>query len=203
MGGTAGDEGELAERFRTGDEKALEELLAGAERDLLRAAERSLPRNLRPRVSVSDILQETRIAAFENRGAFRYGGPGSFRRWILGIASNKVLQAIRHHLGTGKRSARREVRGPERPSSGAFPGREPTPSHVAAAAEMDLLARRALASLPERERTVLRLARDERLNMTEIGNRLQIPPRTAKSLYGRALIHFREALGKTGKDGDG
>ena len=50
MQGGAGDEGELAERFRTGDEKALEALLAGAERDL------------RPRVSVSDILQETEPA---------------------------------------------------------------------------------------------------------------------------------------------
>ena len=67
-------------------------------------------------------------------GTELYGGTGSFRRWVLAIAGNKILETIRHHLGSGKRSARREARGSSRPSSGAFPAPGPTPSQTVAAA---------------------------------------------------------------------
>jgi RNA polymerase sigma-70 factor (subfamily 1) len=188
------DERELVDRYRHGDGAALEALLARFEEDLRRTAGKGLPKNLRRRVSVSDILQETRLTAFERRSEFRWGGPGSFRRWVMGIAGNKVLQAIRHHLGTGKRSARREAAGDERPSSGALPSPGPSPSQVAVASELDAMARRAMDSLPPEEREVLRLAREQGLTMTEIAESRGIDPGTAKRLYGKAVVRFREAF---------
>ncbi len=189
-----GDERDLVARYRRGDGAALEALLARFEPDLRATAERALPRSLRQRVAVSDILQETRLTAFEKREAFRFQGAGSFRRWVLGIAGNKVLQAVRHHLGTGKRNAKREATGRDRPSSGAFPSPGASPSELAVAAELEGLARKAIATLPEDQREVLRLARGERLTLAEIGNRLGIPPGIAKGLYGKAVVGFRAAF---------
>lgn len=184
----------LVERYRRGDGDALEALLAPVEPDLVRAAERGLPRSLRHRVSVSDVLQETRMTAFQQREEFRFLGAGSFRRWVLGIAGNKVLQAVRHHLGAGKRNARREAGGPGVPTASALPSPGPTPSQVAIASELEVLARRALGALPREQREVFRLAREERLTMKEIANRLGIPPENAKRLYGRAVVGFRDAF---------
>jgi RNA polymerase sigma-70 factor (subfamily 1) len=199
MGGGRGNEGsederDLVERYRRGDGAALEALLARFDEDLQRAAERGLPRNLRQRVSVSDVLQETRLTAFERRADFAWRGEGSFRRWVIGIAGNKVMQAVRHHLGTGKRSAKREVVGPHRPRTTGIRSREPSPSQVAVASELEGLARKALSSLPQDQRDVLRLAREEHLGMAEIANRLGIAPGIAKRLYGKAVVRFREAF---------
>ena len=189
-----GDERDLVERYRRGDGEALAALLARFEGDLQEAAARRLPAAVRQRISVSDILQETRLTAFERRGEFRFGGEGSFRRWVLGIAGNKVLQAIRHHLGTGKRSAKREARGRERPFPGSLASPGPSPSQVAAAGELEVQARRAMAALPPDLREALRLAREEGLTMKEIGIRMGIPPENAKRLYGRAVVRFREGV---------
>jgi RNA polymerase sigma-70 factor (ECF subfamily) len=191
------------ERYRRGDGAALEALLALFEADLRRTAGQKLPRAMRQRVSVSDVLQETRLTAFERREEFLWGGPGSFRRWVLGIAGNKVLQAVRHHLGTGKRSAKKEAAGNERPASGDLPAPGPSPSQIAVGAELEALAVRAMASLPEDEREVLRLARERGLTLKEIAIRRGIDPGIAKRLYGRAVIRLREAFDRLRGEGHG
>jgi RNA polymerase sigma factor (sigma-70 family) len=60
-----------------------------------------------------------------------------------------------------------------------------------------------MASLPADQREVFRLAREERLTMAEIGNRLGIPAENAKRLYGRALVRFRERFDRLRGEGHG
>jgi RNA polymerase sigma factor (sigma-70 family) len=184
-------EEELARRFREGDPAALEALLASCDADLRRAAERGLPASLRRRVSVADVMQEARFAAYEARGGFEFRGDGSFRRWAVGIAVKKALMAVRAHLGTGKRSARREGGGPDDPTVSRIASPGPTPSEIAVAGELEECARRALRSLPEEERTILRLTREEGLTVAAAGESMHLPPASAKRLYGKALRGFR------------
>ena len=187
-------EEELARRFREGDAGALEELLASCDADLRRAAEKGLPASLRRRVSVADVMQEARFAAYEARGGFQYRGDGSFRRWAVGIAVKKALMAVRTHLGTGKRSARREGGGPEDPTVSRIASPGPTPSEIAVAGELEDHARRALESLPEDQRTILRLTREEGLTVAEAGKAMNLAPPIAKRLYGKALVRFRDSV---------
>jgi RNA polymerase sigma-70 factor, ECF subfamily len=190
------NEEELARRFREGDAAALEALLAGCDGDLRRAAEKGLPASLRRRVSVNDVMQEARFAAYEARGGFEYRGDGSFRRWAVGIAVKKALMAVRAHLGTGKRSARREGGGPDDPTVSRVASPGPSPSEIAVAGELEEHARRALASLPEDQRAILRLTREEGLTVAAAGESLDLSPASAKRLYGKALVRFREQVAR-------
>ncbi|MCK6480845.1 MAG: RNA polymerase sigma factor [Planctomycetes bacterium] len=196
-------EEELARKFREGDPAALEALLASCDADLRRAAERGLPASLRRRVSVADVMQEARFAAFEARGGFEYRGDGSFRRWAVGIAVKKALMAVRAHLGTGKRSARREGGGPEDPTVSRIASPGPSPSEIAVAGELEECARRALESLPEDRRTILRLTREEGLTVAAAGESMDLPPASAKRLYGKALREFREGVERLRGEGHG
>jgi len=189
--GSPGEEEELSRRFASGDEEALMALLGLARPDLERAAARGLPPSLRHRVSVADVMQEARLAAFEARASFVYAGEGSFARWVAGIARNKALQAVRHHGGTGKRAAGREARGARAPSLSGLPAPGPSPSQVAVGAETATLARRALESLDPRQREMLRLTREEGLTVAAAGDRMDLPLGSAKRLYGQALVRFR------------
>ncbi len=197
------NEEELARRFRDGDPAALESLLALCDADLRRAAERGLPSSLRRRVSVNDVMQEARFAAYEARGGFEFRGDGSFRRWAVGIAVKKALMAVRAHLGTGKRSARREGGGPDDPTVSRIASPGPSPSEIAVAGELEDHARRAMEALPEAERAILRLTREEGLTVAAAGESMHLPPASAKRLYGRALLRFREAVERLRGGGHG
>jgi RNA polymerase sigma-70 factor (ECF subfamily) len=197
------DEEELGRRFREGDPAALEALLEGCDGDLRRAAEKGLPAPLRHRVSVSDVVQEARIAAFRSRGTYEYRGAGSFRRWAVGIALKKALQAVRTHLGTGKRSARREGGGPDDPTVSRIASPDPTPSEIAVGRETEDLARRAMESLPEDQREILRLTRERGLTVEAAGRSLGISRGAAARLYGKALVRFRGAFERLRGVGDG
>ncbi len=48
------------------------------------------------RIDVEDIMQETWVRAFENFAGFRSGA--SFRHWVIGIAQNVLLEALRRDV---------------------------------------------------------------------------------------------------------
>lgn len=187
-----GDGPGLIERFREGDEEALRLLLRRHKAELSARIRRCLPRGLDRKVAVSDILQESVFLAHERRSDLEDRGDDAFRNWMLGIVERKAREAIRHHNHTAKRSARREVTKAERPDTRAFAGRGPSPSEVAIGAELEQIARQALARLPPDQREVLRLSREEHLSLKEAAERMGRTHAAVRQLYGRALRRFRE-----------
>ena len=189
---------ELIRRFKAGDGDALKVLVERCE-DLLQARVRArLPRHLRRKVSVSDVLQETMIVAYQRRGDFERRGDNGFRNWLLGIADLKAQAAAHRYRGVAKRAAGREVTRDQRPDTGQFVGANPSPSQVAIAAELKELARRAMAQLRDDYREVLRLAREEHLSRREVAQRMNRSREAIKKLYGRALLRFTEAFERLG-----
>ncbi|MCZ6691758.1 MAG: sigma-70 family RNA polymerase sigma factor [Planctomycetota bacterium] len=177
---------------REGDERAFEVLFGRHEPQLARQIQRSVPATLRRKISVSDVIQETRIVALQRAADFKDRGPGSLRAWFGKIAENKVGDAMRRYAGTAKRGAAQEVSRDHRPHTNQFEARGPTPSEVAMGAELEERLRRILETLPEDYRTVLRLARFEGLSLREVADRIGRSREAVKKLYARALSKFTQ-----------
>lgn len=195
------DESALIARARAGDGDAMDALLR-RHGELLRGRVR---RHLSPlilrKVSAGDILQEAYLVAHRRIGEFEDRGEGSFGAWLMRIVDLKMREVVRRYAGTDKRGARGEVSRNARPSTAAIAGRQPTPSAVAMAAEMQERVRQALEKLPDDYREVIRLVQQEGLSMAEAAGRLGRSSGATKMLYGRALSKFAELLGVPGRGG--
>jgi RNA polymerase sigma-70 factor (ECF subfamily) len=182
----------LIERIKGGDEAAFQALFSRYVRVLERFAERRLPGRLRRRVSVADVLQEAQLVALERILDFEARDDASFRNWLMRIVEFKVKQAVRCHQGAARRAMDREVTRGARTATGHLLGHQPSPSQVAIGAEVEELARKAMDALPDHYREVLRLAREERLPLAEVGERMGRSAEAARKLLGRALSAFTE-----------
>jgi RNA polymerase sigma-70 factor (ECF subfamily) len=192
----------LVARAKEGDEDAFGALVDRHLGLLHARIARALPDHLSRRLSVADILQETRIAAFAGLETFDVS-KGAPRGWLLGIARHKALQAVREHDATKKRGAHREVTKGERADTGQFRGRGPSPSEAAVTAERAERVRRALDSLPEDYREVLRLSQEEGLSLGEAAERMGRSREATKKLYGRALMRCRQVFRDLEESGHG
>jgi len=188
-GGSLTD-GQLLERIRAGDESAFESLLSRHEPAMRARARRLVARRLGGRVSVSDILQEARLAAHERLPSFRPTEDGTVRGWLLKVIENRAISAARFH---GR--MKRDVQGGAGP--GALSGlvaQEPSPSQAAHVTEMSETARRALAALPEDYRTILELTHVRGLTIRQAAECLGRSREVSKKLYGRAMARFGELV---------
>jgi RNA polymerase sigma-70 factor (ECF subfamily) len=180
----------LIERIRTGDAEAFG-VLFDRYADAVRARVHAwLPGNVRRRHSVADVLQEARILAWERFAEFEDRGAGSFRNWLLRIAQLKTRAAVKHHARAAKRAAWRERSRGARKDTAAFAAQGPTPSEVAVAAELESLARKAMAMLQENDREVLLLVQRESLTLRQAAERMGRSYEATKKLHARALYKF-------------
>lgn len=190
-----GSEQDLLRRAKAGDQAALGELFDRHAGDVAALVRRRLPPALLRKISISDIVQETRIAAFGKCEAFEDRGDGAFRAWLAGIAEMEVRRTIRHYAATAKRAAGREVTREVRGETAGFAARGPSPSEVAIAGELHATALRALETLPEDYREVLRLTQFEGRTLREAAELMGRSREAVKKLYGRAMVRFTAAAG--------
>ncbi len=188
----------LLERARKGDPDALH-IVFDRHRPALEACiRRYLPPAVQQRVSVSDVLQETRILAFERTEGFEPRREGAYRVWLLRIAERKAREALRAHAGTSRRAVGREVSGNGGSGCPEAAAHGPSPSQFAMNEERRRAVLRVLATLPTDYREVLRLARLEGHPLAEVAARMGRSPDATKKLYGRALSRFTEAFASAG-----
>lgn len=183
-------ESDLIGRFRRGDEEAFRVLLDRCATDLEALADRRLAAALRRRVSVADVLQEARIAAYAHRDELEDRGPGSFRNWLLGIVDRRVLRLVKRHTEAARRTIHAEISRTFMPDSGQLPGNEFSPSQIAIGSEVKDAIRQAMAELPEAHREVLRLTLAERLTHREVAESMGRSVEAVKKLRARALQAF-------------
>ncbi len=188
-------------QVRSGDPAAFDSLFERNAEALLARIRRLLPAAIRRKVSVSDVLQETRITAYAKCSAFEGGGEAGFRSWLLRIAELKAREAVRRHAGTAKRAAGREITEGGRPALADLRAPGPSPSEVAIAAERRRAVERALGALPEDYRTILVLTRFEGLSLADAAARMGRSREAAKKLHGRAMASFAREMGAPSGDG--
>src|SRR4051794_26166133 len=104
-----GETEELVHRAVGGDLEALASLFTIHRERLERMVCLRLVPQLRGRIDPGDVIQEAYLEASRRVGEFARGASVSMFVWLRGLTGQKLVDLMRHHLGTKMRAAGREV----------------------------------------------------------------------------------------------
>jgi RNA polymerase sigma-70 factor (ECF subfamily) len=192
----------LIRRAAAGDQRALTELFGHCHERLKKMIRLRMDRRLQGRVDAEDVLQEAYLDASRRLSEYVANPPGSFSLWLRGLAGQKLIDAMRHHLGVQKRDAGMEVslyRGalPEATSvslAAQLLGRLTSPSLAAIRAETQLKVQDALNDMDPVDREVLVLRHFEHLSNAETAELLGIRKSAASKRYMIAIKRLKDVL---------
>jgi RNA polymerase sigma-70 factor (ECF subfamily) len=188
---------DMLARAQRGDRGAFEELFRRYSTDLRQAIQLRLDRRLRPRLDVSDVLQETYLEALRRLPEYLTRPAAPFDLWLRWLARDRLLVLHRRHLGTDMRSVRREL--PQLPADSSALllgglGGGTSPSQTLAAHEQAERLRLALERLDEDEREVILMRHFEHRGNRDIAWVLGLSESAAHKRYIRALQRLRGLL---------
>jgi RNA polymerase sigma-70 factor (ECF subfamily) len=192
---------DLERGVREGDRSTLAALFATQETRLKRWVELRLDPRLRGRLSPSDVIQETFLAADQRLDHFRERPEMPFSVWVLLLAGQRLTDAHRRHLGAEARNAGREVAigSYSSPTTAANLAERlatdlTSPSQAAVRQEIHEFLVQAIEAMDPIDREVLSLRHFDELSNEEVSKLLGIPKGTASRRYIRALGRLREIL---------
>jgi RNA polymerase sigma-70 factor (ECF subfamily) len=193
---------DLLHRAGNGDQEAVAALFARHQDRLEKMVRLRMDRRLQGRLDALDILQETYLEAARRVGAFARNPGVSVYLWLRLLASQKLVDLTRRHLGAKMRSAGQEIS----LHRGALPhasslslaehllGRLTSPSLAVIRAETQLRVQDALNAMDPIDREVLALRHFELLSNCEVAQVLGLSKSAASNRYIRALKRMREFL---------
>lgn len=193
---------ELLHLAKSGDREALAELFGGFRERLRRMIRLRLDPRLQGRIDSSDVLQETFLDVCKLLADYENYPDMSFFLWLRLVATQKLAQLHRFHLGTQKRDAGKEIS----LHRGAFPqassvslaaqllGRLTTASQAFDRAESKIKLQKTLAEMDAVDREVLALRHFEYLNNSETAQVLGISKNAASNRYIRAIKRLKEIV---------
>jgi RNA polymerase sigma-70 factor, ECF subfamily len=192
----------LIEQAVRGDQQALGTLLGQHRERLLRMVALRLDRRLQGRVDPSDIIQEACLDASRRLQEYQHCPTMPFFLWLRFLASQRLLDEHRRHLGAAVRDVGREIslyRGamPETSSAALAAhllGRLTSPSQAAIRAERKILLQEALNRLDPIDREILALRHFEELSNGETAAVLGLDKSAASKRYARALVRIKNVL---------
>lgn len=190
----------LHARAQTGDHDALAELFAQFRPRLRSMLQLRMDPRLRRRVDPSDVLQETFLEASNRLDRYIEEPRMPLFIWVRFLASQKLLEAHRRHLGAQRRDARREVRlhaGPEASSLSIaqhLMGDFTSPTQGVRRLEIRQKLERTLETMDPIDREVLTLRHFEELSNNEVAAVLELTKAGASRRYLRALKRLRAVL---------
>ncbi len=152
--------------------------------------------------SPEDLWQETLCMAWRDRTQHEWRDVSHYRRWVLGIARNRVREAVKHSgaqkRGGGKKpellSVLAEACGEDASVSGLLPPNSETPSRMAHLADRARQMESSLETLPPEYRDALRLRIFEQLPLKEVAEELEVSLATAKKRVYLGAELYRSAL---------
>src|SRR5262249_52554512 len=160
----AADEAQQVEALiraaRGGCRESMEKLIAASRSYLWMLALREVPSELRPKVSASDLVQESLLEAHRDFSGFGGSHPQELYAWLRRILLNNLANSQRRYRKL-KREIRREV-----PLEGftddsgwmaQLPHRDPSPSSMAISSEREKRVEEALARLSQPYQEVIRM----------------------------------------------
>jgi RNA polymerase sigma-70 factor (ECF subfamily) len=192
----------LVERLREGDERAFEEAVARLYPAMLAVARGYV----RGRSVAEEVVQDAWLAVF--KGIDRFEGRSSLRAWVLQIVANIARdRAVREARSLPFSSLEledeplvdpRRFNGPEEPYPGgwrSFPSdwRTLPESRLLARETLDLVSR-AIAELPDAQRTVITLRDVTGCDSHEVSDALGISLGNQRVLLHRARVRVRAEL---------
>jgi len=178
-GETPADESDLVRAAQNGDRDALGRLVSRHEGVVYRF----LLGILTDEDRAADVTQETFVRALGSLDGFR--GEASFRTWLLSIARNEAWGALR------RAGRRREAPLEDSPS---LVDPDPDPETKALDSTEVERVRRALATLPEKQRMTVSLRLFDGLNYREIAELTDSTEGSARVNYHHGIRRLRERL---------
>lgn len=167
---------ELLERWRQGDRSSGEVLIARHYRSVLRFFE------LNASWAAEDLTQRTFVACIEGAAALR--DPEAFRGYLFGVARRQLAQ---HQRQMSRTKALRRF-------DAAPPGGSAELSTLLARGREQILALRALATLPRRVQTLLVLHYWDGVSIGELATNDRVPTSTIRTRLARARDLMRTRL---------
>jgi RNA polymerase sigma-70 factor, ECF subfamily len=166
----------LLERIRSGDDAALDALVARHHESAYRVALSILGSE----ADAADAAQEGMVRAL--RALDRFRGEASFKTWLLSIVANEARTLIRKS-GRRREAALRD----DLPEEGVRGAAEEVALREEAAKARALLAR-----LPEKQRLAVQLRVDEGLSFREVGEVIGSTEGAARVNYHHGIRRLRE-----------
>ena len=179
---------ELVARSIGGDQESFNQLVLRWERPIYALAYRVIGREEDAR----DVCQETFLRAFRALNGFR--GQAKFSAWLYRIALNLCRDWVRKERRTPVVQVPEELEVLEMAAV-----REPTPSveDLVARRELTRVVERAMARLPEEQRTAIILKEYHELTFQEIADLVGCPLSTVKTRLYQGLSVLRRELAKS------
>ncbi len=181
---------ELMVRVREGDARGFDLLVARHREPIVHF----LQRMVENREVAEELAQEVFLRVY--RARVRYQPTARFTSWLYRIAANLAFNWLRR---------RRRERQPDSLDAVRRWGLAPQPADGQPSIEQQLVrrtllaeVRRAVASLPDRQRAVVLLHKYHELDYEQIAQALGCSVQAVKSLTFRAYANLRTALGRAG-----
>lgn len=189
---------------RTGSPPAIEELFASYQHYLRILARNGLSRRVQTRVTISDVIQETFLHAFESFDRFRGRTTGEFVAWIRSILVSRIADAHEKHLATAKRDVRRETslqtidddvsRSAVRLERIAVNHMQRSPGSIVSHQELSVVVADAIAALPKDYQTVIAMRHFDELPFDEIAAAMQRTSGAVRMVWLRAIQQMKRSL---------
>lgn len=193
---------DLLNRAIAGDATALQRLLSGYQSRILARLNRKMPPTLARVLAAEDLLQECLLDVFRTISSFRPNGTHAFERWLITIADNRLIDAIRA-WSAAKRGGGMVVAETLSGRSAAIPLLElvrvdsHSPSRSMVSHEVEAAVRVAISRLKEDYREAVRLRFLEGLDISEVATRMQRSEWSVHKLCTRGLRQLEMSLGPT------
>jgi len=175
---------DLMQRLRDGSEEAARELLDRYGEHILRVVRRRLSRQMRSKFDSIDFVQAVWASFFAEVPHQReFDRPDALIAFLVTLAQNKVVEAVRQRLQSQKYDVKREraLEDVEADKEAGLRAREPSPSQAAVANEEW---HRLLADLPERYQRMLVLLREGH-TQKDIAQELGVNEKTVRRVLDR------------------
>lgn len=196
------DETEILTQAANGDKRALNDLFARHQDRLKRMVRLRIHRQIQGRVDETDIVQEACLEASRKIDQYLSKPDAPFYLWLRQLTGLKLAEVHRHHLGTQKRDAGRDVS----IYRGALPaansvslaahlmGALTSPSQAAIKAERRIMVQAALDSLDPIDREILALRHFEQLTNAETATVLDLTPSGTAARHMRAIQRLKSRM---------
>jgi RNA polymerase sigma-70 factor (ECF subfamily) len=193
---------DLLQQMRQGNHEALAKVFSHYRDRLRRIVHFRIDYRLAGRLSDSDVLQETYIAAAKRLDHFGKHDEMPAFLWLRLVAGQQLVDLHRQHLQAEMRDVRKEValqlNGPSPHTSMAIAaqlvGKMTAVSEVVARAERIERLEATLNAMDPIDREVIALRHFEELSNVETANVLNIEPSAASKRYLRAMKRLAELM---------
>jgi RNA polymerase sigma-70 factor (ECF subfamily) len=183
---------DILTRVRAGDESAFTALFNKYSSRLAVLIRYKLSAEMRARIEVEDILQETFLAASRGLSEFTYRNPGSFMNWLARIADHVIIDTARYQDRQKRHPAALIPLDGDSQSPVIEPADSVTPSRILVRKERFQHVVELLDRLPEDYRTVILLAKVEGQSTQEIADRLKRSREAVAVLLHRATQRLKK-----------